>query len=268
MTQIRDATSSLTDADIVRILKAALNRNDTSDIFFPVFQAMIDASTQEIMGYEALYRLHIAPYGFVPPERFIRLAEKYHLMRDLGQMIQKRTFAAFYPLHQKNPHYSLCLNASIEELIQEDFAEQLIRSCDAYHIKRDAICVEITESLIIDTYEAMAKTLQKLKDAKIKVALDDFGKGYSSLTHLVELKLDIVKIDQYFSHKALDEPQYETFLSGLIFMLRALGVKVVIEGIETHAQAQFFTRLGVHILQGYYFHKPQLMEDLLKSHSS
>lgn len=254
----------LADADVVRILKAALNRPPKSDVFYPVFQAVFDANTKELMGYEALYRLSIPPYDNIPPERFIHLAEKYNLMVELGRSIQKNVFETFKHIHQKHPHLTLSINASIEELSQPKYVDNLIQALDDASLPYHTLCVEITESLLIDRFEPMVKTLNALKANRIKVALDDFGKGYSSLTHLVELKLDIVKIDKYFSRKALEEPQYETFLSGLVFMLRALNVVVIIEGIESEEQFTFFSRLGVHQMQGYYLHEPQTLSELQK----
>lgn len=255
---------NLTDADIVRILKAGLNRPSSSDIFFPVFQAIFNANTKELTGYEALYRLNIPPYGNIPPERFIHLAEKYDLMVELGRKIQKNVFETFKKIHVLQPQLTLSINASIEELSHPDYVEFLVQALDDAKMPYHLLCVEITESLLINRFESMMKTLNKLKDYRIKVALDDFGKGYSSLTHLVELKLDIVKIDKYFSRKALEEPQYETFLSGLVFMLRALNVSVIIEGIESEEQFQFFSRLGVHHMQGYHLHEPQSLYELQK----
>lgn len=250
----------LSDQDIYRILQKVLSRDVEGDIFYPVFQAQYNALEERIYGYEVLFRLEIPPYGFVNPERFIAIAERHELMVDLGLKIVDLSLKAFKPMLKKDPSLSLSINVSAKELTKNTYVQKFVDRVKKHGYTNEQLCIEVTESAFADLYEQLIDNTRQLRALGFQVALDDFGKGFSSFRYLVDLDLDIVKIDRYFVNKPIEDKNYEIFISGLIFTLKSLGLTVLIEGIENEEQYRFFQRLGVHQMQGFLLDKPSKLD--------
>ena len=246
----------ISEDEIVRTIKQIIQGNVSSDQFYPVFQAQYSALDESLIGFEVLFRLKLPLYGFIAPNRFISVAEKHDLIVDLGLKIVEISLRAFKPIYNHSRNLKLSINASAKELTQKQYVERFLKLVIHHDIEPSNICIEITESAFAEHYELMIDNTRQLRELGFLIALDDFGKGFSSFRYLVDLDLDIVKIDRYFVDKPIEDSNYEIFISGLIFTLKSLGLTVYIEGIENETQCLFFKRLGVHVLQGFYLNRP------------
>ena len=147
------------------------------------------------------------------------------------------------------------MNVSARQLSEPDFVARLEGLLG--EVPRNALTLEITESLLIDDPRRAAQTLASIDDLGVRLALDDFGTGYSNLSYLSTLPIHQLKIDRSFIAKLGDGPEHDTLVSGIIHLAQGLGLQVVAEGIETETQARRLTELGCRLAQGFHFGRPQ-----------
>ena len=142
----------------------------------------------------------------------------------------------------------------------------LVNLVEKYEIPPAFLNLEITESILIDDSKFFMDIISKLKKYGFRIEMDDFGSGYSSLNALKDLSVDVLKIDMNFLQKSKNEEKSEIIISSVVKMAKALGMTVVTEGVETKEQVKFLTKLGVDILQGYYYSKPLHIDDFEKKY--
>lgn len=156
----------------------------------------------------------------------------------------------------------ISVNISARQLVQPYFADEVIQTILNYRLPLSLFCIEITETAAISDYDLCVKSLEKLRKAGITISLDDFGTGFSSLSLLKKLPLSEVKIDRSFIADIIKDQSNLDFVSTMILMGRSLGYRVVAEGVETAEHVSSLSELGVDLLQGYYFSKPQPISQL------
>lgn len=178
--------------EIEKQLRSALEKNE----FTLYYQPQIDIKTKKIVGFEALLRWSNPMLGLVPPAQFIGIAEETHIIIPIGAWVL-RNACLFLKRLQAMGHDDLTVsvNVSIIELVQEDFIDTVSRILELIALPPHCLELEITESVLIESFPVIIDKLYRLKKMGIKIALDDFGKGYSSFNYLKQLPIDTLKID-------------------------------------------------------------------------
>lgn len=246
-------------------LLADLNQSIKNDDFELYYQPKINLSSQSVETFEALIRWNHPQRGFISPGKFIPIIEQSSLIEPLTEWVIKKALSDINQFNQNNEadEYSIAVNISARNLQHPNFADSLIRNLDKFKINPEKLSLEITETDLILEIEENIKKLKRLKEKGIKIYLDDFGKGYSSLKYLKELPVDFLKIDRYFIKNIGREEGTENIIHSIINMAHALNLKVVAEGVETEAQLDFLRELNCDYAQGYYFARPDTKENII-----
>lgn len=249
-----------------RLRKAAILEEDllhavTAGHLQCVFQPYFDLETGEILGAEALARWQHPRLGYVPPERFIVLADKMGIIDRLSDLIldQACQAAQDWPADM-----TLSFNISPTQFSDATLAARITRTLQRYGIPGDRVEVEVTEHAVVSDYARAAEIMQALSQAGIRLALDDFGTGMSSLSLLTDYPFQKLKIDRSFVANLHDDPMRATIATGVAGMAHALGLDVTAEGIERPEEHAFLCNHLPMIGQGFLLGRPQSAEDVLK----
>jgi diguanylate cyclase (GGDEF)-like protein/PAS domain S-box-containing protein len=208
-------------------------------------------------GAEALLRWPQEDGGFVPPSRFIPLAEETGLILPLGAWVLEQACSqlAEWQASAGMAHLVLAINVSARQFHQPDFGA-LVRAAVARHQVNPArLKLELTEGILLENIEQTIASMQVLKDYGVRFSLDDFGTGYSSLQYLKRLPLDQLKIDQSFVRDLVRDSNDQAIVLTIIAMARGLKLDVIAEGVETEAQRDLLAQLGCQRYQGYLYSK-------------
>jgi diguanylate cyclase (GGDEF)-like protein len=227
-----------------------------------VYQPQLDGNNK-LFGVEALVRWHHKELGFIPPDVFIPIAENSGFMPQLGLYIMHKAMQEIALLKlQENLTFKLSINVSIRQFMKIDFIEKLISACNKYAIDKTDLNIEITESLFIESVDTLLPLFDKIKSNAISLSLDDFGTGYSSLSMLRKVPVDELKIDKSFVDHLTTNHADNVMVGIIINMGKALGMRIVAEGVEDKRQVTLLKKAGCDIFQGYYFSKPLALEEL------
>ena len=228
--------------------------------FEVVYQPKIFTANEKIAGAEALVRWH-KDGQTIPLGKFIPLFEKNKFILKLDLYIFEQVckdLAEWKETYHFVPTVSI--NVSKEHFVNENFIQDYIKITDKYHLARNQIDLEITESATIDQNIDILKILNNLKQQGFMISIDDFGTGYSSLSMLESMPIDIIKIDKVFVDKA-DLTTNNNIINYIMFLAERLHVKTIVEGVETQEQASFVKKIKSDIIQGYYYSKPISKKD-------
>ncbi|MDR7081175.1 Amt family ammonium transporter [Arthrobacter ginsengisoli] len=220
------------------------------------YQPVVSTELLEVVQFEALARWQFEG-KLIPPDEFIRIAERSGLIRDIGAEVLRRSCAELQPWLAEDPARTLAVNVSGVQLLHRDFAERVLDIAACGDVDPHQLVLEVTESVFFDPRSHVIAQLEGLRAAGVRVALDDFGTGYSSLGRLQELPVDIVKIDKSFVSLLHTGAEKLPILTSMIHMARSLGLKVTAEGIETPEQAHYLIAHGCDALQGFLFSRPE-----------
>lgn len=241
-------------------------RDATADDYkeFEVYyQPIIDIRKEgtPCTGAEALIRWNSPELGFVNPADFIPLAEYLGLINPIGNYVLREACMACKKWNENgHPYFKVNVNLSVVQLLQNDIVEVVSDTIQQTGINPRNLTLEVTESLAINDMARMKEILINIKKLGVRIALDDFGTGYSSLNHIREIPLDVIKVDQSFV-KDLAEDQYsQSFIKMVGELATAIGVKICVEGIETHEQFKILEHMNVRMVQGFYFDRPMKKE--------
>jgi diguanylate cyclase (GGDEF)-like protein/PAS domain S-box-containing protein len=238
--------------EIEKYLRNALDKNE----FILYYQPQVDADSGMICSFEALIRWNSPELGFVPPDRFITLAEENHRIIDIGNWVLRSACEFIKEVHTNG--YDNCyisINVSVIQLMQSDFVDNVLKIINDIKIDPNFIELEITESIFIETYDSISDKLNRLREIGIKIALDDFGKGYSSLSYLKQLPISTLKIDKIFIDDVAEEHKI-SLVENIIDIGHKMNLKVVAEGVETEEQLNYLNKHSCDRIQGYYFSRP------------
>ncbi|MBO7191510.1 MAG: EAL domain-containing protein [Elusimicrobiaceae bacterium] len=236
--------------------------------FTLMLQPKYDFRTGYMQGAEALVRWNQADKGLVRPDDFIPLFERngFILKLDMFILEQAVKFLAKWRSDGKQ-QVPIAVNFSRLHLNDSRYIPQMTQIVDAYDVPHHLIEVELTESVILNNRELAQSVIRGLHKKGFSVAMDDFGSGYSSLNVLKSLQFDSIKLDKEFLSGCEQNPTARHVVSGAVEMIKAVGAKVVAEGVETEKQAAFLREMGCDLAQGYFFSKPipeEEFEKLLK----
>ncbi|MEL7290691.1 MAG: EAL domain-containing protein [Pseudomonadota bacterium] len=239
-------------------LKQAIQRGELSMAYQP------QINTQgELKGVEALVRWHSVELGFVPPDKFIYVAENCGYMPILGDFILSQTLADMAQLTAKTgTQLDVAINVSVKQLQDYDFVETVKSELSKHQFDPHNLILEVTESVFAEDVDKLVMLLNDLKKHAIRISLDDFGTGYSSLSLLKHLPISEVKIDKSFVSDMLSSDKSYSMLAGVISLAKRLSMKTVAEGVESAEEVAVLRQLGCDMFQGYHFAKPMNLDAL------
>lgn len=225
--------------------------------FVVYYQPQMNGATDKLIGMEALVRWQHPTMGLVSPAKFIPLAESTGLIVELDRYVMKTAMTQLSQWYKDglNPGV-LAMNLAVKQLKQDDFIDTLQNLIKETGCKSEWLEMEVTESQVMSNPEEAIKTLQKISDIGIELAVDDFGTGYSSLAYLKRLPIDKLKIDQAFIRDLPDDEEDAAIARAVIALAKSLNLRVIAEGVETKEQRDFIVENGCENIQGYYYSKP------------
>ncbi len=226
------------------------------------FQPVIRSLTQRIMGVESLARWFKPDGCMLSPAEFIPDLERYDLIHELDMEILRQACVLYDDLRRRGtPISCVSVNFSRLDFARDDLFEKICAVLEAYKVPREAIHLEITESLMLDDAESFERTFRRFKEAGFSVWLDDFGSGYSSLNVLQNYSFNVIKFDMLFLRKL--SIRGRNMLASLVGMAKTLGIHTLTEGVETIEQRKFLVDIGCEAQQGFYYARPLPKEDLI-----
>lgn len=213
---------------------------------------------------EALVRLNDPALGFISPDEFITLAESNGMILEISDQIMEQV-CRFWRDNKLDEMgvARMDINLSAVQCTKKDTADKILYTLKSYGIDPTSVCMEVTETAVLDEKEVTKANLMKLHDAGIQLALDDYGTGYSSITNLYEYPFDIIKIDKSLLWGAMEDTNALAVLENVVGMCHSLDKRIVTEGVETEEMVRVLELLGVEHLQGYIYSKPLNEDDYL-----
>ena len=258
----RVAVPASGDDGLVEDLRAALLSGGLSVALQPV----VVPGTGEVVGVEALARWNHPTRGPVPPTQFIPLAEANGLVKELDLAVTALACADAVRMREAlGRDLLLTVNASGQHLVDPDFVAELLGILAETGWSAHDLVVEVTESTVEAASVATRETLEELRAIGVRTAIDDFGTGYSAFSQLDALPADFLKLDRDFTSQITVSPRRRAVLGGLMRMSHELGLLVIAEGVETAEQEAELVALGCPLAQGYLFHRPLPVEELLQT---
>lgn len=230
------------------------------------FQPIVDLDEGRVIGAEALARWRHPELGEVSPVDFVGIAEELGLGTDLGVCVLEESVAWLMEALREgvvSEDFGLHVNASARQLHDPRFVEMLEAAAAIPGMRRHALVIEITETVLVERPDEITRIMDRLVAAGIDFALDDFGTGWSSLSHLRRFPVRCLKIDRSFTRAVTTEPSTAEIVRGLVSIAKALGMSTVAEGVETDEEAAAVRQLGCTRAQGFRFARPQLAREAL-----
>jgi diguanylate cyclase (GGDEF)-like protein len=244
-------------------LRYAIDRGELSMFYQP----LISLTNGDIVGFEALLRWQHSKHGFVPPVKFIPIAEDSGLIIPITEWILKDTARQIAAWQKISPAYKkliVSVNISGKHLAVEGLVEQVSKTLEMTKIRPSTLKLEITESTAMENAERSSQILNRLKELGVQHSIDDFGTGFSSLSQLHRLPFDTLKIDRSFVNAVGETGENSEILQTIISLAKNLKMKVIAEGIETENQLSLLRNLGCDYGQGYLLAKPMPREEMEK----
>jgi diguanylate cyclase (GGDEF)-like protein len=249
-------TDSMTTTADHAHLGAELREAIGDDQLFLLYQPIVDLDDGRVLGAEALVRWAHPAHGTLAPDMFIPIAERTGLIVPLGRWVLHSALgqlAAWVAEHGPAAPQVLNINISARDLREPTYAATVAELLAEYGIPAGRITLEVTESMTLEPGESI-RNLQRLRDLGVRVSLDDFGTGHSTLTMLHDVPIDEIKLDRSFTQA--DPDGSVPVAAAVIHLAQVLGLHAVAEGVETPEQVQLLLDLGYRAAQGYYFARP------------
>ena len=242
-------------------IRQAIKNNE----FVLYYQPQYNANTNELIGMEALIRWQHPTLGIIPPSKFIPLAEESSLIIEIDNWVMKNAMEQVAQWHKMSLKTGiLSLNLAIKQLESSHFLETLQATMNDTSFETQWLKLEVLERDVMKNPQDNVEKLNLLHELGIKLSIDDFGTGQSSLTYLKRFPLDQLKIDQSFVRDIHEDEEDDAIVITIIALAKALKLDVIAEGVETKEQLDFLLENGCENIQGYYFSRPLSTEDTEK----
>lgn len=236
-------------------LKKAVYNND----FYMCYQPQYYAGNRRLRGVEALIRWRDEESRVISPATFIPIAEKNGSIVTIGRWVVEESIRQ-YSIWRKQFGFPfiMSINISAIQYKKENFVDTIVELLNKYRVKPSEIELEITETVLIDDFKTVFEKLKVLKDYGIRISLDDFGTGFSSLSYLKKLPIDTLKIDKSFIDTVMTDSATRVITESIINMVKSLGFESIAEGVEEEQQYHYLHSIGCDVIQGYLFSRPLL----------
>lgn len=232
------------------------------------YQPQYYSGNKQLRGMEALIRWRDGSGRMISPAVFIPIAEQNGAIVPIGRWVMEESVRQFAKWRSKwEKTMVLSINVSAIQYMKDGFVDELMQVLSTYQVPPQEIELEITESVLIEDFNKVTAKLRVLRDYGIRVSLDDFGTGFSSLSYLKKLPINTLKIDKSFIDTVLSDAATRVITESIISMVHTLGLETIAEGVEQEQQYKYLHAVGCDIIQGYYFGRPlpvQEMETLLE----
>ncbi|HEX9026027.1 MAG TPA: EAL domain-containing protein [Clostridium sp.] len=240
-------------------LRTALQNNE----LYVMFQPKVSLDDSLVNGFEALARWESHEFGLVSPTEFIPIAENSKMIVPIGSFVLEEVFKKTkFLLNEGNDNFKIAVNLSEMQLREDIVLLEFKSLIKKYKINPKYIQVEITESMLMKSFDKNVKILEEIKNLGVSIALDDFGTGYSSLNYLTKLPIDVLKIDRSFVIDLMSNPKSKCIVENIINLSHQLGIEVVAEGVEEKSQVEYLKTILCDVVQGYYFSKPRMFDGI------
>lgn len=244
-------------------LRHALDRGELSMHYQPI----VSISDGKLIGFEALLRWQHREFGFIPPNKFIPVAESSGLIQPITVWILRETsrqLAEWQKISQSYRELMVSVNISGKHLSNDDLIDDVENALADSKIRPETLKLEMTESTAMENAEHTINLLNRLKQIGVQLSIDDFGTGFSSLSYLQRLPFDTLKIDRSFVYSVGENGENSEILQTIISLAKNLKMRVIAEGIETESQLAVLRNLGCDYGQGYLLAKPKSKEETEK----
>jgi diguanylate cyclase len=242
-------------------LRAALRESQ----LFVEYQPQVRLKDGCVVGVEALVRWRHPEHGVIPPGDFIPVAEDCGLIIKIGQQVLRESCRQLAEWTRLMPGRSLAMtvNVSPRQIAEPNFIVELREVLAATGIDPAALCIEITESVMMNARQEVIALLEEVRQLGVFIAIDDFGTEHSSLSRLREMPAEVLKIDRSFIDGLSSEPGDTAIVSSILSLAYAMGKHTIAEGVEKREQAAMLLRLGCEVAQGYFFSRPVAAERIV-----
>ncbi len=251
-------------------LEQALRQGLLGAQFQLYYQPIVDLRSDKQVGMEALIRWHRPGHGLVAPLEFIEIAEHCGLIVPIGAWVLEQGLADLASVLSASPGVFMSLNLSPYQLTDRMLIDRFTEACSTAGVQPSSVCLELTETAMITARHDAASydALTTLRSKGVRIAIDDFGIGYSALSYLTDLPVDIVKIDRSFVSRLGVISADVVLVEAVIRLSHELGLTVIAEGVETQEQLDVLRSLDADAAQGYLFARPAPLEVILSQTGS
>ncbi len=226
-----------------------------------VYQPIVSLHQHDLSGFEVLLRWMHPLQGLISPMEFLAIAEETGEIVQIGYWVLETACRQLYQWQQEFPNIpqiTLAINVSTIQVIQPEFVERIQSIITEYQVLPSLIKLEITETMLMDNIEISSQKLEQLREIGVQVYIDDFGTGYSSFSYLQTLPIDVLKIDRSFTNRVSTDIKSQRIVQSILRLANNLGMGIVIEGVETSQELDYFEALGGSSIevQGYFISHP------------
>jgi diguanylate cyclase (GGDEF)-like protein len=218
------------------------------------YQPIVDAVGARVSGCEALVRWQHPTRGLTFPDVFLPVAEETGLIVDIDRWVMEEAIRAACTIRALLPDFGVAVNVSPRALCEAGFGDDVLAAARRHGLPLEALTIEITEKVVVEP--GVVPMLNRLVAAGVRIAIDDFGVGYSSLSYLADLPIGMIKLDRSFLRDVAVDPRSRSLARSIVALAKGLALDVVAEGVETDDQLRFVRSAGCLSAQGYWFSKP------------
>lgn len=240
--------------ELTELLRESIERGFAG--FSVAYQPQVEAATGKLYGAEALARWTCEKYGSISPGEFIPLLENSGLINQMGRWIFEEAAGQCKKWRRVNPDFMMSINVSYHQLRKGDIVPEALKVLKELELEPCGLVLELTESYFMEEEENRENVLENLHKAGFRLAMDDFGMGYSSLLSLKNIPVDIVKIDRGFVSGIAKGRFNLIFIKAITELCHNVGKRVCLEGVETEAEYRAVCDTGLELIQGFYFGRP------------
>lgn len=240
-------------------LEADLRKAILNDELILHYQPQVHAKTGKVCAAEALVRWQHPEHGMISPFRFIPIAEESGMIIELGESVIRkatRQIEEWRRTYEGDWIFPISVNVSAQHVAQPTLVDYIATLLKQHNLTTSMLKVELTESALVEDESGTRNVLDAMQRTGLKISLDDFGTGFSSLSYLLELPLDQLKIDKMFVDNLVHDERSRSVFKHVVSLAHDLNLEVVVEGVEDEEQVKLVNQSNVDFIQGYYFYKP------------